>query len=119
MNKRLLLLTMLSALTAVAHHSYGEYDRDSPVALEGTIKSVLWGNPHVVITLQTENQGEYSIEWMAIFQLSRQGITANPFRPGEHIIVTGPVNRNPEKHILTLVSEIRRPADGWHWAKPR
>src|SRR3974390_1629596 len=62
MKKRLLLLVLLPVLSAVAHHGYGEYDRDKQVAMEGTITHVLWGNPHVVITLQTEDRGEYSVE---------------------------------------------------------
>ena len=117
--RRGLLLAMLTTVSAVAHHNYGEYDRDAPVALEGTVKSVQWGNPHVLLTLQTENKGEYTVEWGAVFQLSRQGIYAPPVQAGDHVIVTGSVNRNPEKHIITLVREISRPADGWHWADSR
>jgi uncharacterized protein DUF6152 len=119
MRKSLPLFVMLTAVSALGHHSYGDYNRDAPVALEGTVQDVLWGNPHVVITLQTENTGAYSVEWGSVFQLSRLGVKATPFKPGDHIIVTGSVNRNPEKHILTLVREISRPADGWRWADPR
>ena len=54
--RRGLLLAMLTTVSAVAHHNYGEYDRDAQVALEGTVKSVQWGNPHVLLTLQTENK---------------------------------------------------------------
>ena len=117
--RKSLLLAMLATVSAVGHHSYGDYDRDAAVALEGTIQHVLWGNPHVVLTLQTENKGEYSVEWRAVFQLSRQGINAAPVRQGDHVIVIGSINRNPEKRILTLVREIRRPADGWRWVDPR
>jgi hypothetical protein len=115
MKRRLLLLPMLMGAAAFAHHSYGEYNRDQLVTLEGTVASVLWGNPHVVISLKTEDRGDYSIEWRAISQLSRDGLTSNPIRQGDHLIVKGAVNRNPEKHILTLVKEIRRPSDGWNW----
>jgi hypothetical protein len=119
MKKRLLLLVLLPVLSAVAHHSYGEYDRDKQVAMEGTITHVLWGNPHVVITLQTEDRGEYTVEWAAMFQLSRSGVTTDPFKLGDRIVVTASINRNPEKHILTLIREIKRPADGWRWTDPR
>jgi hypothetical protein len=119
MRKGLLTLAMATAISALGHHSYGDYNRDAPVALEGTIKQVSWGNPHVVLTLETENGGEYSIEWGAVFQLSRTGIYTAPVKPGDHVIVTGAINRNPEKHILTLVREISRPADGWRWVDPR
>jgi uncharacterized protein DUF6152 len=110
-----LVALMLTASLAFGHHGYAEYDRSAPVTLEGTILHVMWANPHVIVTLKTQREGEYTIEWRAISQLWRDGITSNPLKEGDHLIVTGPINRNPEKHILTLVREMSRPADGWHW----
>ena len=105
--------------SAVAHHSYGDYDRNSTVALEGAIKRVLWANPHVMLTLEIEGKGEYLVEWLALNQLSRQGIEAPPVKQGDHLVITGSINRKPEKHILTLVRDIRRPSDGWQWTDSR
>jgi hypothetical protein len=110
------LMFVLPAVSAVAHHSYGEYDRDNPVTMEGAVKIVSWGNPHVLITLQTENQGDYTVEWGSLIQLSRQGLKPGAIKSGDHLAVTASINRNPEKHILAVVREIRRPADGWRWA---
>jgi hypothetical protein len=118
MTKNLLLLAMLAAVAAFGHHGYAEYDRNAPVSLEGTVQQVMWGNPHVLITLQTESQGTYTVEWRAMLQLSRSGLNANPFKVGDRVIVTGCVNKNPERHILTLVREMSRPADGWNWKNP-
>ena len=120
---KLTVLTLLAALllttsSMIGHHGYAEYDRNAPVTLEGTLKQVLWANPHVVLTLETQTKGEYSVEWNALFQLSRQGINAVPVKEGDHLIITGSINRNPERRILTLVQEIRRPADGWSWVNP-
>jgi hypothetical protein len=42
MRRDLLLLATLTAVSALAHHSYGDYNRDTLVALEGTIKQVSW-----------------------------------------------------------------------------
>ncbi|MBZ5633246.1 MAG: hypothetical protein LAO55_08965 [Acidobacteriia bacterium] len=120
--KRTILTSMaallLTAGSMIGHHGYAEYDRNAPVTLEGNLKRVLWANPHVVLTLETQTKGEYSVEWGAVFQLSRQGISAVPVKEGDRLIVTGSINRNPEKRILTLVQEISRPADGWHWVSP-
>jgi len=118
MTKNLLVLAMAAAVVASGHHGYAEYDRNALVSLEGTVQQVMWGNPHVVITLQTESQGTYTVEWRAMLQLSRDGVSANPFKTGDRLIVTGCVNKNPEKHILTLVRAMSRPADGWHWQVP-
>ena len=109
---------LLAGGAMMAHHSYADYDRNSPIKLEGTVKHVLWANPHVVLTLATEGQGEYLVEWAALFQLSKSGINAAPVKPGDRIVVTGSVNRNPERRILTLVREISRPSDSWRWANP-
>jgi len=109
---------LLTTSSMIGHHGYAEYDRNAPVTLEGTLKHVLWANPHVVLTLETQTRGEYSVEWGAMFQLSRFGINSVPVKAGDHLIVTGSINRNPEKRILTLIQEISRPADGWHWESP-
>jgi len=118
MRKRFLWLALATAFSAMAHHGYSEYDRDAQVSLEGAVAHVMWGNPHVLLTLETQ-QGEYSVEWGAVFQLSRWGIDAAPFRQGDRVIITGSINRNPEKHIITLVRRVCRAADGRCWADPR
>ena len=120
--KRTVLLSTLALLlavgSAIAHHGYGEYDRSQLVALEGTLMRVQWANPHVLLMLQTESQGEYTVEWGSVIQLVRQGIKPVPLRAGDHLIITGSVNKNPDKKILTLLTEISRPADGWRWENP-
>jgi hypothetical protein len=113
------LAVLLTAGLAIGHHSYGDYDRNSPVALEGAVKQVLWANPHVVLTLDSESKGEYRVEWLALTQLARQGLDTSPMRPGDRVVITGSVNRNPERRILTLVREIRRQSDGWRWIDAR
>src|SRR4029079_17651646 len=119
--KRTVLLSILASLlavgSAIAHHGYGEYDRSQLVALEGTLTRVQWANPHVLLMLQTD-RGEYTVEWGSVVQLVRQGIKPVPVRAGDHLIITGSVNKNPEKKILTLLTEISRPADGWRWENP-
>jgi hypothetical protein len=112
-------IAVLACATGLwAHHGYAEYDRNAPVTLEGTVKRVLWANPHVVLTLETETKGDYSVEWNAVYQLSRFDIKSDSVKEGDHLIITGSINRNPEKRILTIIQEIRRPADGWHWENP-
>ena len=121
MKRTVLLSTLVSLLavgSAIAHHGYGEYDRSQLVALEGTLMRIQWANPHVLLMLQTESKGEYAVEWGSVAQLVRQGIKPVPLSAGDHLIITGSVNKNPEKKILTLLTEISRPADGWRWENP-
>ena len=57
--------------------------------------------------LQTESKGEYTVEWGSVVQLVRQGIKPVPLRAGDHLIITGSVNKNPEKKILHTVQVER------------
>lgn len=102
-----------------AHHSYAAFDRCKPVALEGEIDNVEWVNPHIVIDLRTKDVGTYRIEWFALNQLVQRGIATGSLQSGDHVIITGAPMRDPNLKVLSLVSEIRRPGDGWRWARER
>lgn len=110
---------VLSTGSLLAHHGYADYDRQATVEMEGTIRGIVWANPHVVFTIDTGSAGEYRVEWWDKFRLSGQGMSESPVSAGDRVVVIASVNRNPERRILTLVREIRRPADGWRWVDPR
>lgn len=114
-----LTATILSpAATAVAHHSYGQYDRCKKVALEGTVESVGWQNPHVLLMLATDT-GVYRVEWQTLTQLQQAGVEQTTLSAGDRVVVTGSINRDPETKIVTLLTEVRRPEDGWSWRNSR
>jgi hypothetical protein len=119
---RFSLTAALAILTAaspvLAHHSYTDYNREKTVVMEGVVRTVLWANPHVVYTIQTA-AGEYGVEWWDSFRLAQQGMLGSPLKEGDRITVKAAINKNPERRILTLVREIRRPLDGWTWVDPR
>ncbi len=102
-----------------AHHSYAAFDRCKPVALEGEINNVEWVNPHIVIDLRTNDVSHYRIEWFALGQLAQADIATETLRAGDHVIITGAAMRDPSLKVLSLLSEIRRPSDGWRWARER
>lgn len=112
-----LLATGIST-SAYAHHGYAQYDRCRKVSIEGVVESVAWENPHVVIMLETAEAGTYRVEWDSLLQLARTGILKPVLSPGEHLVVTGSTNRDPSTKIMTLLTGIRRAADGWSWAPP-
>ena len=117
---RLIALTcaavLLAAVTLGAHHSYAAFDREHPVSVEGDIESMLLVNPHVVVGLKT-NEGSYRVEWGALNQMVRWNITRDTLHVGDHVIVTAAPTHDPAERRLSLVTEIRRPADGWHWSR--
>ena len=102
---------------ARAHHSYAAFDRCKPLSLEGEIDSVEWVNPHIRIHLKTEDVPSYFVEWMSMIQLERAGLQAEALQSGDRIVVTGNPLRDESKKVLSLLTEIRRPSDGWTWIR--
>jgi hypothetical protein len=47
--------------------------------------------------------------------LSRDGVSRDTLKPGDHVIITGNPGRNPEDHRVRMRS-IKRPADGFGWS---
>lgn len=107
------------SLPAHAHHSYGMFDRCTPTALEGEIAAVEWANPHIVIYLRTQDVDRYRIEWYSLGQLQREGIATETLKKGDRITVTGHAMRDPNRKVLSLLSEIRKPSGDWRWRRLR
>ena len=114
----MLAVLALAGTSLSAHHSYAAFDRDHPVSIEGEISRVLYANPHVVMTVKAAD-GEYTVEWLSFSQLARTPETrATSLNVGDHVIVTARATRDRTEHRLSLVTDIRRPADGWSWSRP-
>jgi uncharacterized protein DUF6152 len=106
----------LTAATAFAHHSYAAYDREHPVSIEGEISQVLYANPHVILTVRT-NDSEYTVEWLSLYQVSRWIVAKGRLAVGDHIVLTGCALRDKTERRISLVTDIRRPSDGWSWSR--
>jgi len=104
---------------AAAHHSYAAFDRCQPVTLEGDVDSVEWVNPHIRIHMRTADSGAYFVEWFSLIQLQQAGIEPDTLKAGDRILVSGSAMRDPSMKVLSLLTEIRRMADGWHWERAR
>ena len=128
-HRRLFLISLntLTALTlgagiAVAHHSAtATYIVGKSVKIEGTLKELIWRNPHSYMKVEApDEKGEmqiWVIEGAAPAELNEQGLKTNSFRPGDHVIVTGQPGRIAEDHRLLLESVLRT-SDGFKWQGP-
>jgi len=112
-----LLLTCTAGLWA--HHSYSTfYLTDHRVTLKGQVAKVSFLNPHVMLTIQTKNSGTWQAEWTNVDSLGRQGVRKETVQSGDFLEIEGSPARNPESRVVSALTEIRRPADGWRWVHP-
>jgi hypothetical protein len=75
---------------ALAHHSFGMFDLEKSVTVEGTVKDFQWNNPHVwidlVITDPTTHQPVgCSVEADAINIMTNKGWTRNSLKAGDQV----------------------------------
>jgi hypothetical protein len=110
---------LMAGIPAYAHHSFAAtYLEDHEVTLDGKMVQFMFRNPHSFVRVEApDEKGEmvvWAVEWGGGGQLSRDGITRDTLRPGDHVIVTGNPGRNAEDHRLRMRS-IKRPSDGFAW----
>jgi hypothetical protein len=93
---------------AAAHHSLAEYDDDTSVEAVGTVVDVFWRNPHVRLTISTEDfDGEtklWELEGMGVMRLDRAGISRNLIGVGTTVRFAGnPSKRRDRQMYVTNV----------------
>jgi hypothetical protein len=79
------------ASPAAAHHSFALFDVNKTLALEGTVTSFEWSNPHSWIKLQVPNSQNAADEWLielpSAGALAREGWNKNYLKVGERLIL--------------------------------
>lgn len=83
------IAAMLTASSALAHHSFAMFDQSKSVTLHGTVKDFRWNNPHVFIQLLVKTEGgseeEWSIEMTSPEHLVRVGWKPGTLKPGDEV----------------------------------
>jgi len=124
MTRKVLFLLMAAAFVfaavAYAHHSFAAtYFEDQTTTVEGKLVQFLFRNPHSFVHVEApDDKGKvqtWAIEWGGGGQLSRDGVSRDTLKPGDHVIVSGNPGRNPADHRIRMRS-ISRPSDGWKWS---
>src|SRR5947207_3053896 len=105
------LLTLLLAVIAtpvIAHHGRGATYAKKEIALKGTIKEVLWRNPHIAIFLDVKDDSgkvtTWAIEHSNVSQLARLGYSKTTLRPGME--VTAVVNPGAKGEPIGLCQKF-------------
>ncbi len=112
-------LAVLAGHSSVAaHHSYaGFFDpKERTTVVEGTLESIIYANPHVVLRIRAADSTLYTVTWQARTWVERQaGVTKSTFQVGDHLIVVGAPARDATMREISQVREVRRPSDHWTW----
>jgi hypothetical protein len=114
-------VALVSVGTVSAHHSFSaEYFEEQTVSVEGDIIGFELVNPHAWLHLAVVDEHgtaqKVSAEWSNPARLKQAGFTADSFKPGDHLVVSGSPGRDPALHRIRLRT-LRRPSDGWRWPK--
>lgn len=115
----LLAVSMISGGAVYAHHSFAAtYFVDQNITIEGTLTQFMYRNPHSFIKVEApDDKGvmqSWAIEWGGGAQLTRDHVTRDTLKPGDHVVVSGNPGRDPTEHRIRL-HKIVRPSDGWKW----
>ena len=125
MQRRLLVSIAVVALAALgvasplnAHHSYARFDRCRLFTLAGEIERVTWHNPHVEVAFRTNEGITYTIVWLNLQQLTRDGVQPSTLSVGDRIEITAAKQPEDNPRTIQLLTGIWRPSDGWRWSRP-
>jgi hypothetical protein len=99
--------TILPAIAAAHHATAPTFDQGRVVELTGEITDVRWRNPHITLTLRSDDASattDWHIETNSVSIVSRFGLTPELIAPGTHVRVAGnPGRRDPNALWLTNV----------------
>ncbi len=91
-SKFIVLITSLFMADGLVHAHHGRgtrYDMDSELELQGTIRELVWRNPHVAILIDVEDDAGEAVTWVIehsnVSTLARQGYYRNTLRPGDEV----------------------------------
>jgi hypothetical protein len=121
MIKRAALMALAAGLVPAgslqANHSYSAYQTDLKISIEGTITKIDFVNPHVILEIKTKD-GEYTAEFPGVTSLSRDNFRAYTLKVGDYVIAKGSPMKDRDIKRISLMTELRRPSDGWVWPEP-
>lgn len=113
----------LLPISASAHHAFaGVFDMDNLIEIEGQITHVLWQNPHVRFSVQTDDGEIWDIETNSVSIIRRMDITPDLLDVGDTLRVAGYPSRRGATAMWTnnvLLADGRelvlRPGFEPHW----
>lgn len=109
---RLMVLLVLLATPAAAHHSLAGYDHARRVTLDGVVSEFSFTNPHPFLTIVVGRE-RWRLEMDNLWELAEIGLTRDSFKPADRVRVSGSPDRNAARSLY--LRSLDRPADGLHY----
>ncbi len=118
MNRRTLSLAIAIACASVAvqaHHSIaGVYDTKRQVTVEGVVTAFRFVNPHPFLMIDVKDEAQKTQPWRLEvdnrWELAAIGVTAETWKAGDWIVVTGFPGRMQPHSVY--IRTLDRPVDG-------
>ena len=103
----------MAGLVGEAHHSIaGVYDIGREATVDGIVTQFQFISPHPFLEITDGRTSErWRLELDNRGELTAIGVTADTFKPGDRIVVTGSLSRR-EAHRM-YIQRLTRPADGF------
>jgi hypothetical protein len=101
--------------TAAAHHR-PHFERCQLLTIGGQVERIEWGNPHVALSITADDGTRYDFVWLSPRRLGLDAVERETLKIGDHVVVMGTMQRDSAP-VMMLLSDIRRPADGWQWSQ--
>ena len=87
------LLVMAASHSGLAHHSFAMYDLTATSLVRGTVTRFRWVNPHVVLSVASEEESDstaaiWNVELSSPGNVTRTGLNRRSLNPGDVVEVT-------------------------------
>src|ERR1043165_7640928 len=96
----------VSGAGVFAHHSYAEYQSET-ASIEATLVSAVFANPHTSLTVRAADGTVYTATWNSVVPLLSHGVKKTDLKAGDAVAITGFPHRDPAKHELAKLREVR------------
>ena len=83
-----ILLPIVFAASAAAHHGWGSYDVSRKLTIEGPVRHLEWQNPHVHIQLAYENM-TWQIVLAPVSRMQIRGLSSELIKAGTDVAAEG------------------------------
>jgi Family of unknown function (DUF6152) len=113
----LVVLGVLGLAGSASAHHPPRFERCESIAFDGEITRIDWVNPHVTLAITGEGGAVWEVTWLNVRQLALAGIERTTLRVGDRVSVTATRQAKATTTGPSVLQEIRRPSDDWHWSR--